>query len=469
MKALSFFCNQFYIYDFLYVKLRIKYDNNLFYLFIQLISSVNYMSINNFDTNINSYTRDELIDMFNLPKTFNKKMVEDKEQLLRDTILNNNSIPHPTREATLQFLSRAKSVILSIANKANEDLSLVKTVLSNVNNSDYSLVDSKLSSTTEHMVQSRPEKGYTSSYPGEYFGGIINPLKKRTLIRNLNIDSRFRENYYSTIASNYNINLPIVINDVLDMQLAAIELPTTFYVISKQSGNNYFWVTLINNDGTFKEIVSVPDGNYTQLTIYSIINKELLNLATINADFGTIVFSINLSSATTGSAQTIVGFNGSQSSGAQLQLDFQANINGIPDKGTPLPLKFGWNLGFRNGIYIGNTNYVSEGLLDLTGPRYVYLVVDDFNNNVNNGFYNAVFNNSILNKNILARISLQSNTLNILEKDNFNIITYPRTYLGPVDVQKLQIQLLDEYGRILYLNNMDFSFCLKFTVVYDIN
>jgi hypothetical protein len=192
-------------------------------------------------------------------------------------------------------------------------------------------------------------------------------------------------------------------------------------------------------------------------------------LATINADFGTIVFSINLSSATTGSAQTIVGFNGSQSSGAQLQLDFQANINGIPDKGTPLPLKFGWNLGFRNGIYIGNTNYVSEGLLDLTGPRYVYLVVDDFNNNVNNGFYNAVFNNSILNKNILARISLQSNTLNILEKDNFNIITYPRTYLGPVDVQKLQIQLLDEYGRILYLNNMDFSFCLKFTVVYDIN
>jgi hypothetical protein len=57
---------------------------------------------------------------------------------------------------------------------------------------------------------------------------------------------------------------------------------------------------------------------------------------------------------------------------------------------------------------------------------------------------------------------------NILEKDNFNIITYPREYLGPVNIQILNVQLLDEYGRILYLNNMDYSFALKMTVVYDV-
>jgi hypothetical protein len=28
--------------------------------------------------------------------------------------------------------------------------------------------------------------------------------------------------------------------------------------------------------------------------------------------------------------------------------------------------------------------------------------------------------------------------------------------------------LLDEYGRIVDLNNMDFSFCINLTTVYDI-
>ena len=95
----------------------------------------------------------------------------------------------------------------------------------------------------------------------------------------------------------------------------------------------------------------------------------------------------------------------------------------------------------------------------------------DFNNSVLDGFY-GTFNSSIINKNILARISLQGNafgnSFNILSKDNFSLITTPRQYFGPVDIQKLQIQLLDEYGRILNLNNMDYSFCLTFQTIYEL-
>jgi hypothetical protein len=86
---------------------------------------------------------------------------------------------------------------------------------------------------------------------------------------------------------------------------------------------------------------------------------------------------------------------------------------------------------------------------------------------VNNSFYGA-FNSSILNKNILARISLQSNTFNVLEQNNLNLITTPREYFGPVNIQNFNIQLNDEYGRIVDLNNMDFSFCVTLTTVYDI-
>jgi hypothetical protein len=417
-----------------------------------------------FDTNINNYNREELINMFELPPNFDKNIVEIRETKLRENIFNDTVLDNKTKTKILEFLSEAKNIILA----ANADLSLVKEVLSDVHNSNYSLIESHLDDTNEHMVQSRPNKSYSSSYPGEYFPGVINPIKKRTLRTNLNIDTRFRDNYYSTSASNFNINLPITINDVLDLQLAALELPTTFYVISKQYGNNYFGINLINTSGSFNQLITIPDGNYDQTTIYTMINQQLTNLISVNADFGNIVFAINLTSGVTGTGQTIVGFNGSQSTGATFQLNFQGDIYGNEDRNTPLPLKFGWNLGFRNGIYINNTNYVSEGSLDLTGPRYIYLALDDHNNNVNNGFFNAAFNNSILNKNILARISLASNVFNILEKDNFNIITYPREYLGPVNIQILNVQLLDEYGRILYLNNMDYSFALKMTVVYDV-
>ena len=175
---------------------------------------------------------------------------------------------------------------------------------------------------------------------------------------------------------------------------------------------------------------------------------------------------INLDSSQSGSAQTLVGPNGSGPV-TEIEINFQNDSNGLPDNSTPLPLKFGWLLGFRNGVYKGNVNYVSEGIVNLIGPKYLYLVVDDYNNNVNNSFYSA-FNSSILNKNILARVPMNTPNFTIFTENNLNIVTYPRIYFGPVNIQNLSIQLLDEYGRIVDLNNMDFSFCLTFQTAYDI-
>jgi hypothetical protein len=124
-------------------------------------------------------------------------------------------------------------------------------------------------------------------------------------------------------------------------------------------------------------------------------------------------------------------------------------------------------LGFRNGLYVGNINYISEGIIDTKGSKYLFLVVDDHNNNVNNGFYSA-FNQSVLNNNILARISLQTPIYQTLGQNNLSLVTTPREYFGPVNLTNLHIQLLDEYGRVVNLNNMDYSFCLTLTTVYDI-
>jgi len=412
-----------------------------------------------FDLNIANYTRDELIEMFELPSDYDINILDMKESKLKDNIIKNIDIANETKIKTLKFIVQAKNIILNGNKSVNKKTSLQKKI-EEFCNSSYELKSSKLEDPEEHMVQLRNEKPYLSSFPSEFFPGVINPLKKRTIKKNLNIDSRFRENYYTSASSNFNINLPMNINEVIQMQLAEIELPTTYYIISKQYGNNFFSIQV---NGLSGHVITIPDGNYDQNTIMDIINK---NLSLLPAPYNQVVFNINLLNGITGSGQTIVGF-ADLTGITSLTLDFQADKYGIDDRSTPLPLKLGWILGFRNGIYVNNLNYVSEGVIDITGPNYFFLVVDDYKNNVNNNFY-AAFNSSILNKNILARISLQANKFNVLKQNNVSLITTPREYFGPVDIQILNIQLLDEYGRIVDLNNMDFSFCLTLITSYDL-
>jgi hypothetical protein len=73
-----------------------------------------------------------------------------------------------------------------------------------------------------------------------------------------------------------------------------------------------------------------------------------------------------------------------------------------------------------------------------------------------------------LNKNIIARIAVQSSVSSAVTFSNIGLITTPREYYGPVNIEKMQIQMVDEYGRIVNLNNMDYSFCLTFTTGEDV-
>ena len=72
--------------------------------------------------------------------------------------------------------------------------------------------------------------------------GFINPLKKKEVTKALNIDSRFRDNYYNTTSTDYNIRLPMSFEKIVQMELMNIELPLSFYGVTKEKGNNYFWL-----------------------------------------------------------------------------------------------------------------------------------------------------------------------------------------------------------------------------------
>ena len=139
-------------------------------------------------------------------------------------------------------------------------------------------------------------------------------------------------------------------------------------------------------------------------------------------------------------------------------------------------MKLGWILGYRAAVYkaaAGSTVFVSEGVFDGWGARYFYFVLDDFNKNSINTI-DAVLNASVISENILARltrgaISSAFNAGFTLDTGivNSDDTTRKRIFFGPVNIKKLRIRILDAYGRLVDLNNMDFSFALRLDRLYD--
>ena len=419
----------------------------------------------NFDLNIQNYTTKELEDLFDLPENYDDSIIEMQETKLRQNIFSDKSIISLTKTNTLSFITQVKNILTNNLKKRGQPNGLNKLAKTyqNVYNLDKNLYKSETVDAGSTNIIKQPATAYGQSSPSEFYQGTINPLNKRILRQNINIDTRFRENYYTSNASNFHVDLPIRLTQVVSLQLSALELPNTFYVISQVFGNNFI---VFEITGQTPLIVTVPDGNYDYLGLQSYLNNFLSNSP---APYNTINFlaDINTPNAvgpSSGSGRMIIGsLSGTQA----FSINFLTDRHGNDDRQTPLPLKLGWLMGFREGYYENALTYVSEGIVNLLGTRYIYMVIDDFNNNVNDGFY-AAFGSSILNKNILARISLQGESFNYVSQNNLNLITTPRQYFGPVDIQKLQVQLLDEYGRILNLNNMDYSFCLTFQTVYDL-
>jgi hypothetical protein len=69
---------------------------------------------------------------------------------------------------------------------------------------------------------------------------------------------------------------------------------------------------------------------------------------------------------------------------------------------------------------------------------------------------------------VIARISIKGSYFSLLMQDDLSVVTEPRIYFGPVDIQRIRVRLYDDKGNILQMNNSNFSFCLVFKMLYDL-
>ena len=437
----------------------------------------------NFDLDIKNYDKIELQKLLKLGDSYSNSDVERSCNMLQQRIADNSDIELLLKSRVNNFLTSAKNILVIVDSSTN-------------NPTNSHLLPNTIVQENSHMIIQPTFGGDKINYnlPADLMEGRFNPLYKKSVFKNLTIDSKFRDNYFRTSSSDFRVNLPMTLNKVVKMSVTEVELPLTFYAISRKRGNDFFWIHVTNNGGSNLAegcyFIRIPEGNYNHEEIIRVINNQLDKTHGIPIDITVVInkyyrFKINLSSAGSGDGRTLLaGVDGAVTQNfpsVALYFNKQALsptslttfvTTEPPFDPTPLPLKLGWNLGFRFGDYTNPAKvhapsaFVSQGLYEAMGPRYVYLVVDDYNNNVNNSYF-AAFNSSILNKNILARISIHGSVFSIMSDSSLILKSLPRQYFGPIDIQKLQIQLLDEYGRILDLNNMDFSFALKLECLYS--
>jgi hypothetical protein len=147
-------------------------------------------------------------------------------------------------------------------------------------------------------------------------------------------------------------------------------------------------------------------------------------------------------------------------------VDIGTIINYYQISNLPISQKLGWMLGFRNTFYRESLYYISESVLDISGPKYLFLIVDDFNQNTNVNFIGTSKVGS-LPDDIMARISIKGYPFRLKDANDYTVYSESRYYYGPVNIGKLQVRLIDEFGRSLNLNQNDFSFTLRMTTVYS--
>jgi hypothetical protein len=416
------------------------------------------------DLDINNYTMVDLEKFFQVdPKQkYTATEIELKETKIRELLLSSGHVDKKFKRDLLEFLGTAKRWL--IAAKCGNAPRV------------QNLIMEEESRVKELAV--RQETPYINTFNSEYFPGEMNPLKTRVISKYLNIDTRFRDRMSITNSADFLLNLPVKFQKVVSMQVTAIEFPVSFYGISSKYGNNYFYIAArqMLDEVNFKEdsrVIIIPDGNYNATDFISTLNVlvQLRNPDQSFVDPGNLLnyvqFRLDISLTGSGTGKVIVETTGLFASMINsIILDFSRDINGHPDK-TDITSKIGMNIGFMKRKYQGEVRYVAEAILEPANIRYVYLAIDDFNNSVNNNFVSA-FTQSIMSPNILARIPIKGSYFSLLMDNDMILTSEPRKYFGPVDIQKLQIKVIDDHGRILDTNNGNFSFCLLFKMLYDL-
>lgn len=407
--------------------------------------------------NIESWSIDELKEIFDIDELLNVNVIKKKvnEYIVKlQSMYSDND-----KDKVIEFVNKACDKLIEYCDK------------------DSYLLNDGIESNNDYLINKKLDNHKLETFDVEYKSGNINPLRKQIRVLNLDIDTLFRTSYNTTSSTDFVYSLPVNLKNVLSMRVASIEFPNTVYPITSKNKSNEFTIITYDIAGGVKTNIEkhkivLPDGMYEIEYFIDYLNNTIFTskpalervCAVFNQNNSTINFILD-----TDTYDPDVN---------QFDLDFRIESN--PKRA--IQLNLGWLLGYRKPYYnydvdyvqISNVNisnpnngYLPEASINLFGTPYFYLHVNDFNNNFS-PIYEVMFREGVItSSHILDKIP-NTGQQNIIQSNISDTTKKTRYYYGPVNIQRLEIKLLDRFGKPVDIQKSDFSFTLQLEILYDI-
>jgi hypothetical protein len=164
------------------------------------------------------------------------------------------------------------------------------------------------------------------------------------------------------------------------------------------------------------------------------------------------------------------------------ELKYSINFN--PYKFTE-KRSLGWSLGYRNvknDYFYTYDNTFQRGFILFNGfypavvpygdaePDYNYVYVNEFTGSYNDTLL-ASSDNTYLAKSILARLQVDSAFFGVQFQSNnggeISVLDKKRDYFGPVNIEKLHIKILNKFGDVADMVNVNYSLTFQFETLYS--
>lgn len=439
------------------------------------------------DLNIQNYTLHDLIDVLDLTSDYTDTQVSGKVFELIDSCSKTHDIEY------IEFLEKAQARLISAITPAPEYVKEYyqdKKYKPNRKDGSYILGNGD-------VLDKAPLQGIGESYKVPIKRGQLNPNLHNLNERIINIDSQFRQDFLSS-PNNFTLDLTSPLDNVVEMNIQTIELCKSWYLIDEYYGTNYFCVD--------SSCVTIESGNYTNDSLMTQLNS-VSNDSGLDLSFSISTISNKVTISNNGGSDKTITF-------------YDDSVNDNSHRNYTL----GWLLGFKDISYsiVNGSSITGESVIDLCGPRYLMVGINDFNQNqVNPGvvsmadnkeFFkypdyvtvNLNLNNpcencdgspsglteaqiatvkSIQEEKTKASVKLfhGSNDTNIIAKiplpqiesgeklalNNTTLQNNKRIYLGPVNIKRMQVILYNDKGQILNLNGNDWSLSLQTKHLYQ--
>ena len=356
-----------------------------------------------FDFNTDNYTKGELLDFFfdsdddsidlnNYIEFYNK--IKDKAKKLRAQALDNNE------KDLVNFINKVETIILKL-------------------NNDYFETDTYAD---EKSLDNEDNKNIDDAnyvFTKELMEGTLNPTYKQIITRLVNVDSQYKgiieENNANT--TDYSFELTETLTNVTSISLYSFEIPYSWYTFDESYGTDIFKI----DDKEFK----ISSGNYSPESLVTEMNR---------------VINIDISCELIGSSGKIVFKN---KSSKDVTITFFSETD-IAFTNAKVNSNLGWLLGFKKEDILlrGFADILGDSPLDVWGPRYIYMLLDDYNNNQSSkaliGITKA--DNNILPTTITEPVNRVCNSINsndISIQQTTTLKTIPNNILGAENLKNL--------------------------------